>query len=353
MIFVAHTFYKEHLKFKPKNVSRSTEYKPKLAIYSLLVVFATTFLLYAGGFTTSIGAGMVFPDWPLSNGSLNPEGWLEDQAMLAEHSHRLLGAAIGLLTFSLAVWVWFRDDRKWMRLLAVGALAAVIVQGLLGGFRVLFNNLQFAMIHGCVAQIFLCLLVSIAAGQSSWWFRDLSNSARGSGDSNSIKQLGFVVCGLIFVQLIVGAVMRHSGAGLAIPTFPLTPEGGIIPEAWNFRIIIHFAHRIIALVIFLAYLFWGSRVITSGGMDIRIKGMGWVGILLLFTQVSLGAMVIWTFRSPVPTTVHMLVGAFLFAVTWLITFFQFHPSLKQAMAEKPTIPESVDFAEATAGQSQT
>ena len=113
-----HPYFKVH-RTAHSIVNRSAEYQPKLAIYSFLIVFSTTFLLYAGSFTTSIGAGMVLPDWPLSNGSLNPEGWLENQAMLAEHSHRLLGAIIGLLTLSLALWIWLRDNHKWMRMLAI------------------------------------------------------------------------------------------------------------------------------------------------------------------------------------------------------------------------------------------
>ena len=331
-------------------MSRTADHKPFLAIYSLFVVFVTTFLLYAGGFTTSIGAGMVFPDWPLSNGSLNPDGWLENQAMLAEHSHRLLGATIGFLTLSLAIWIWIKDSRKWMRILAVASLVAVVLQGLLGGFRVLFNSLQFAMIHGCLAQIFLCMLVSIAAGQSASWFRDLKLPKEGN---KKIKTFGLVVCGLIFVQLIIAAIMRHSGAGLAIPTFPLTPEGGLIPEAWNFRISIHFAHRAMALLIFVTYIYWGVRILTTQDLDSRIKFFCFVGLVLLFTQVTLGAMVIWTYRSPVPTTVHVIVGAFLFAITWLITFYQYNPALKAARSQPLETAESVDFSKVSAGQSHS
>lgn len=319
----------------------------------MLVVFATTFLLYAGGFTTSIGAGMVFPDWPLSNGSLNPDGWLENRAMMAEHSHRLLGATIGLLTLSLAVWVWLKDDRKWMRTLAVASLIAVVLQGLLGGFRVLFNNLQFAMIHGCLAQIFLCMLVSIAAGQSGWWHRILHFPAEADGGNHAIKRTGLVLCGFIFVQLIIAAVMRHSGAGLAIPTFPFTPDGGLIPENWNFQIGIHFAHRAMALVIFFSYLYWAVRILSNKNLDVRIKALSGVGLLLLFTQVTLGAMVIWTYRSPVPTTVHVICGAFFFALTWLITFFQFQPGRTQADGIASKSPESVDFSGVTTGKSHT
>ena len=94
---------------------RSTIYRPWLARYSFCALLVTLFLLYAGGFTTTIGAGMVFEDWPLSNGSLNPEGWTKDVDMAAEHSHRLLGMIVGNLTIALAIWVWLVDGRPWMR----------------------------------------------------------------------------------------------------------------------------------------------------------------------------------------------------------------------------------------------
>tara|TARA_B100001123_G_C15334106_1_gene1032197 strand:- start:854 stop:1858 length:1005 start_codon:yes stop_codon:yes gene_type:complete len=332
-------------------VTRSAEYKPKLAIYSFLVVFSTTFLLYAGSFTTSIGAGMVFPDWPLSNGSLNPEGWLGNRAMLAEHSHRLLGATIGLLTLSLAIWIWFKDNRKWMRKLAILSLMAVIVQGLLGGLRVLFNSLQFAMIHGCMAQVFLCMLVSMAAGQSAWWHNRLIPAGKTDGNAIAIRTFGLILCGLIFVQLVVGAIMRHSGAGLAIPTFPLTPEGGLLPTVWNFRVSIHFMHRAMALVIFLAYLFWAYRIARAGGVGKRIKSLGGIGVVLLLAQVSLGASVIWTYRSPIPTSVHVIVGAFLFATTWLISFFLYKPEFQPSPVPTISEKEAIDIAEVSHGNS--
>jgi len=271
--------------------------------------------------------------------------------MLAEHSHRLLGATIGMLTLSLAVWIWLSDDRKWMRMLAAGSLVAVILQGLLGGFRVLFNSLEFAMIHGCLAQLFLCMLVSIAAGQSAWWFREFE-FPKEKGARNPIKRLGLAICGLIFIQLIIAAIMRHSGAGLAIPTFPLTPEGGVFPEIWNFPVGIHFAHRAMALVIFVSYIYWASRILTCKVLDVRIKSICWLGLILLFSQVTLGAMVIWTYRSPIPTSVHVLNGAFLFALSWLITFFQFSPDLKSLNGLRNQAPESVDFSKVSTGQSR-
>ena len=147
--------------------------------------------------------------------------------------------------------------------------------------------------------------------------------------------------------------MRHSGAGLAIPTFPMTPEGGLIPEVWNFSVGIHFAHRAMALVIFVGYLYWASRVIPNKNLDGRIKSLCWLGLLLLFAQVILGAIIIWTHRSPIPTTVHVLSGAFLFALSWLLTFFQYNPTLKSFHGQPAEASESVDFSKISAGQSHS
>ena len=295
-----------------------------------------TFLLYAGGFTTSIGAGMVFPDWPLSDGSLNPEGWLQNRAMLAEHGHRLLGAFVGLLIIVLTVWVRIEEKRAWVRNLTLAALALVILQGLAGGMRILLNSLQFAIVHGCLAQTFLCLVASIAAAQSSWWFRD--GHGFPARPNQRIKTGGLIVCGLIFIQLIVGAIMRHTGAGLAIPTFPLTPDGGILPQDWNFGIALNFAHRLLALIIFVVYLIWAIPLALHQEIDGRIRLLGGVGLTLLASQVVLGAYIIWTFRNPFITTAHVLIGAFLLATSWIITFFQFQPAQAEAAPRVPDGP---------------
>ena len=296
-----------------------------------------TFLLYAGGFTTSIGAGMVFPDWPLSDGSLNPEGWLQNRAMLAEHGHRLLGAFMGLLIIVLTGWIWLEEKRTWVRNLALAALALVVLQGVVGGMRILLNSLQFAIVHGCLAHTFLCLVASIAAAQSSWWFRD--GQGFPSRANHRIKAGGLIVCGLIFIQLIIGAIMRHTGAGLAIPTFPLTPEGGILPQHWNFGIAFNFAHRLLALIIFAVYLIWAIPLALRREIDGRIRLLGGVGLALLASQVVLGAYTIWTFRNPFITTAHVLIGAFLLATSWIITFFQFQPAQVEAAPRVPAGPE--------------
>src|ERR1043165_3205923 len=92
---------------------RTMTHKPALAVFAGLGSVWVFILVTLGAFTTSIGAGMAFPDWPLSNGSINPPGWLQDISMFAEHSHRLTGMMMGLITIALVVWVWRREERGW------------------------------------------------------------------------------------------------------------------------------------------------------------------------------------------------------------------------------------------------
>src|SRR3954447_10613061 len=94
---------------------RTSSHKPALAIFAAVGSAWVFVLVTLGAFTTSIGAGMAFADWPLSNGSVNPHGWLEDIAMFAEHSHRLSGTVMGLITIGLAVWLWRKEERRWLR----------------------------------------------------------------------------------------------------------------------------------------------------------------------------------------------------------------------------------------------
>jgi len=306
----------------------------------------TLFLLYAGGFTTTIGAGMIFPDWPLSNGSLNPEGWTQNPAMAAEHSHRLLGMIVGNLTLALAIWIWWVDGRRWMRRLGIAALVLVIVQGILGGVRVLENEGNYAIVHGCLGQIFFCVLTAIAIGQSRVWHKLRENPERISQLS---KTPGLLLIGLLFVQLIVAAVMRHKGAGLAIPTFPLTPESGLVPGTWDFGIAIHFAHRALAVVILAAYAFWTVKLMRET-KNASIRSLGVLAWLLVIVQIALGAATVWMGRAPFITTLHVLNSAFLLATTWAAHFFCYHPALENTgntataptkQPQDPTTPQAI------------
>jgi cytochrome c oxidase assembly protein subunit 15 len=306
---------------------RTAGHKPALAAFSAAAAAWVFVLVALGAFTTTIGAGMAFPDWPLSNGSLNPRGWLSNIAMFSEHSHRLSAMTMGLLTGALAVWLWLVETRAWLRRLSYYAFALVVAQGVVGGLRVLFDHIHvealetslgriFAMLHACLAQAFACVLVAIAVSCSGAWI------ARRIPVGGGVRRAGTFCCKALFLQLAVAAVMRHSFAGLAIPTFPWsTPDGGLLPVAWNFGVAINFAHRVMACVIAVSVVVLAVAIWRDAGAPaaMRAGAGGLVGLVAL--QITLGAAVIRTQRSPMVTTAHVLVGALTlvtaFWLTWL------------------------------------
>jgi cytochrome c oxidase assembly protein subunit 15 len=284
-------------------------------------------LVALGAFTTTIGAGMAFPDWPLSNGSVNPHGWLTNVNMFAEHSHRLSATVMGLLTAILAAWLLAREERPWLRKLGCWAFALVVAQGIVGGLRVLLDSVEltglqtslgqvFAMLHACLAQAMACVLIAIALSLSKGWLD------RPAPASRSIRRASLACCAVIFVQLGVAAVMRHSFAGLAIPTFPWSAPGHhLLPSIWNFKVAINFTHRAIALVIAVLVIVTFASVLRDPTSSRPVRAAASLLALLVILQIWLGAEIILTYRSVIVTTAHVLVGALTlvtaFSVAWL------------------------------------
>lgn len=318
-------------------MNRKSTYQPALAWFATLGSLWVFVLVTLGAFTTSIGAGMAFPDWPLSNGSINPDGWLTDVAMFAEHSHRLSGAMMGLITIGIAGWLWRREERAWLRRLGWWALAIVIVQGLIGGKRVLLDALAvpgFEMTlgqmlripHGVLAHVFVCVLFAIAAGLSRTWV-ERAGGLHGP-TSDATQRLGFWSLFLLLTQLWIATAMRHNQAGLAIPYFPWsTMDGALLPPLWDFRVGLHFAHRLVAIVLSVVIGFYVRSLWRDAAVApvLRWLGLGLVGLLVL--QIFLGAKIIWTSRDAYITTAHVIIGALTLATTFLIVFFTSRASI--------------------------
>src|SRR5688572_22946012 len=239
---------------------RTSQHKPGLAVFAGIGSIWVFLLVTLGAFTTSIGAGMAFPDWPLSNGSINPEGWLQDISMFAEHSHRLTGMLMGFITIGLAIWLWRTETRSWLRQLGYWALGIVLLQGIIGGQRVTLNAIDVPWFHmslgemlriphGILAQVYVCVLIAIAAATSKGWIECTLPVG------HSVRLVGVICTVLMFVQLVIATTMRHNAAGLAINTFPFPtppPDNGLLPQHWNFQVAIHFAHRAMAFVLAVA-----------------------------------------------------------------------------------------------------
>ncbi len=205
-------------------------YNKWLNRFAWLTCVATLLLICSGGMVTSKNVGLAVPDWPTTFGYnmfLFPVSkWVG--GILFEHTHRLMGSLVGFLTIILAVWLWVREDRPWVRNLSAIAVFGVILQGVLGGLRVTMMKDQIGIFHACVAQAFLGLLVLIALVTTQFW-RSLANQAIDSHRFVPTKTLAVAITVAIYIQLALGATMRHQHRDLSILDFP-TANGAWIPD---------------------------------------------------------------------------------------------------------------------------
>jgi cytochrome c oxidase assembly protein subunit 15 len=172
---------------------------------ALATLAATCVLILLGGLVTNTGAALAVPDWPSTFGHnmvLFPWSRMVG-GILYEHSHRLMGALVGLLTLALAGALWREGGR--LRRLGLVAVAAVVAQGVLGGLRVVLLEDTLAIFHGCLAQAFFALLAAIA----------LLTAPRGRVAAPPIepalKGLAVLAALLVYVQIVFGALLTHAG----------------------------------------------------------------------------------------------------------------------------------------------
>src|SRR5204862_38029 len=188
-----------------------------------------------------------------------PSKWVG--GILYEHGHRLIASSVGFLTIVLAVWLWMADGRRWMRWLGIAALGAVIAQGVLGGLTVMFFlPAPISTAHAGLAEIFFCITVAIALFTSPKWIDGYGGHVASSwGNVATLRRFATTTTVLIYCQILVGATMRHTGAGLAIPDFPLM-FGHWWPTHWDAKIAVHFAHRCGALLVTISVLATAATV---------------------------------------------------------------------------------------------
>ncbi len=274
--------------------------------YVKLVTVFTVLLIAAGGMVTSTDSGLSVPDWPTTYGwnmfTFPLSKWVG--GIRYEHSHRLIASTVGFLTIIMAAWTWWVDPRRWVRRLGFAALGAVILQGLLGGLTVLFFlPAPISIGHAALAQIFFCLTLTLALVTSQGW-----KSATDTVDDPMLRRLAAATTVLVFAQILIGATMRHTNAGLAIPDFPFA-FGHVIPPVWNARVAIHFAHRVGALVVTVAILATTGHVFYHHRGRRDLVRPAFLLLLFLSMQVTLGAYVVWSGKDPVINTAHVVNGA--------------------------------------------
>jgi cytochrome c oxidase assembly protein subunit 15 len=275
--------------------------------FALVTVGATLLLIFVGGLVTSTGSALAVPDWPLSYGMLMPP---MVGGIVFEHGHRMVAAIVGLLTLLLAFWTSFSEARRGVRRLAWAALATVVAQGLLGGLTVLFLlPTAVSVAHACLAQTFFGLMIALAYATSREWI----DAGAPAPDLTHVRRTALAATGIVWAQLLVGAIMRHSGAGLAIPDFPLA-FGRLAPPSWSAAIAIHFTHRLGALAVLAALALLLAAARRSGVR--RLRGTATLALLLGVLQGGLGAATVLSGKAVLPTTAHVATGAAILGLCW-------------------------------------
>jgi heme a synthase len=281
-----------------------------------VLVGATLLLIFVGGLVTSTGSGLAVPDWPLSYGQLMPP---MVGGIFYEHGHRMVASAVGLLTLVLAVWTARVERRAGVRWLAWGALAAVVAQGILGGLTVRFLlPTPISVAHACLAQTFFCITIALAYAGSREW---LDAPAAGA-DRRGVRSAAAAATAVVFVQLLLGALMRHmtrGGAELAVPDFPRM-LGHWLPPLETLQsppVAVHIAHRAMALVVLVMVARLAWRASRAG--DARLARPALTAAALVLVQIGLGASTVLTAKAVLPTTVHVATGAAILGLCWFVT----------------------------------
>ena len=329
----------------PEFVEARPDHNPWLHRAAWVTALSTFPLIFMGGLVTSHGAGMSVPDWPNSYGynmfAFPFSQWLgpDKGGIFYEHSHRLLASFVGVLAIIVTVVAWRTEHRRWVRWLATGVLALVIFQGVLGGLRVVWVDLKLAVVHACVAQAFFCLATLLVIVTSRWWLRQtppLITLSRG--------RFLIIAClaatGVVYLQLIVGALMRHYDAGLAIPDLPfaygrwlppMTEEGLLAVNkirAWELnmqpvqsltQVWLHFGHRVGAIFVTSAILTLVGTIFKRHRADRVLLPWAAALLALLITQVTLGVYTVLKGKPADIATLHVACGALVLVTCFVLT----------------------------------
>ncbi len=296
-------------------------YSPWLYSIAIITAVATFILIVLGGIVTSTESGLAVPDWPTTFGYnmfLYPISEMVG-GILYEHSHRLMGSLVGLLTITLFILLLIKDDRKWIKWLGFVALIGVIVQGCLGGLRVLLDGdeatelsrnlaIVHAIVHACLAQAFLALLCGICWYTSRDWFENEKQSGNtfDSVSAKKLRRLSLITTCLIYLQLIFGAILRHTGNRLD-------------------------AHLLIAFLVTLHIILLVRRVFSTDAQSQGVEqsfALLLLGLLAVQLILGTGAYItrltafgetVSALLTDLVTTAHVAIGALMLAISFIIT----------------------------------
>lgn len=271
---------------------------------ALAALFTSIPLLYSGGLVTSFGVGMADPEWP--TGMLRI--WLaESFGLMIEHGHRLMAALVSILTLSLAITLWFVEDRPWVKRFGFLAFAFILIQATLGGMRVLLNaryGIELAAVHGVFAQCFFSTLVATTVFTSKRW---LAESSIAREETGMLRISAVALTAIVFLQIVLGVALRHFGVAFWVHL--ALAMGLVFLVLWlAFAMLLHSELRaifqrpilcLVGLIIVQIFLGFASMLLT----ELAPPGFG---------------------KTPTPleaitTTAHLVTGSLILAVSLVLS----------------------------------
>jgi cytochrome c oxidase assembly protein subunit 15 len=302
-----------------------SNYNPGIHRFATFVVAWTVLLFIAGALVTSNDAALSVPDWPKSFGTWFPSLSMLEGGAFFEHSHRVIAGVLGVLVLALVIWIWAKDERRWLRWFGVIAIGGIVLQAVLGG-EVVRQLLHYwlPVLHACFGQIMFGAILAIAVFTSRWWMTERPQLT--DTGSPSIHTVTIVNAEMIFLQVVLGAGFRHQeipvwphivGAFLVMATViwtavVLRKRFGNSPEFSRVRVLLHSIFGIQFLLGFGAY--W-SRLVTIGAAR-PMPVMVWL------------------------TVTHTVLGAILFAFSILVVLVCFR-LVPRRRALEATTPRQV------------
>lgn len=293
-------------------------YNRRLHYFALITVCSTFLLITAGALVTSNDAGLSVPDWPLSHGQLMPE---MSGGVFYEHGHRLVAASVGVLTVILAVWLWSMERRVWVRRLGLAAVVTVLLQAGLGGIAVLFFlPTPVSVVHASLAHMFFCIVISLAVVTSRAWMdtpvRPFEAQQEMPKPLGRQLRLSTAATAAIFVQLVLGAIVRHAG----------TFEGTKAYLLVTWTLVVHLLGAVLVTVMVVAT----SLSLVKAVQTSLLTRLAYFKMSLLLLQWLLGVSAymarvdVANRLQPTPgkvlvTTSHVAVGALLLGVALVLT----------------------------------
>ena len=340
-------------------------YSKGLHRFAVLTAAFIVFLIGVGASVTSTGSGDAVPDWPLSYGTLFPR---MVGGGFYEHGHRLVAGTAAILITILMIWLLRSNQPKYVKTFGVIAFVAVLLQAILGGLRVLVISdpevqntateifsvghvepirMAIAITHATLAEIVLCMTFLISLFTSKAWVKFEADRI---DTGVRIAKLYTLTFAFAFIQILLGALVRHTQSGMAIPDFPLS-FGKIIPPFGNlpydpnapfqisyaelqFKVAIHFAHRVWAFVVAGVGIYASILAIRTSVKLFRNLAKMWISLIVL--QILLGAFVVWTKLAVLVTVLHVAVGATILGMTLILSVLGWK-SIKLAVEQKELI----------------